>query len=132
MAGIWRLLLATPEAVPAARHALGELDEVDTPTRRVLELLTSELVTNAVRHGSNDPHESILFSASRTDGSVRVEVCDEGGSGFEDRPEPGNPLEPGGNGLILVDSLASRWGVLPGRPTCVWFEAEADAQAAAA
>jgi anti-sigma regulatory factor (Ser/Thr protein kinase) len=121
-AGIWRLFLATPEAVPAARHALEELTEVDAATRRLLELLTSELVTNAVRHGASDPHESILLSARRIDSSIRVEVCDEG-TGFESGPEPGDLLEPGGNGLLLVDSLAERWGRNGGKPNCVWFEA---------
>ena len=125
MAGIWRLFLATPEAVPAARHALEELS-VDPATKNVVELLTSELVTNAVRHGASDPHESILLSARRTDGAVRVEVCDEG-TGFESAPDPGDVLEPGGNGLLLVDSLAERWGRNEGRPNCVWFEASAAA-----
>lgn len=125
MAGVWRLLLATPEAVPAARHALGELTEVDAPTRNVVELLTSELVTNAVRHGSSDPHESILVAAECLDGTVHVKVCDEGGLGFVERPADGGELmEPGGNGLVLLDTLATRWGVEPGSPTCVWFEAE--------
>jgi len=124
MAGVWRLLLATPDAVPAARHALDELPEIEDHTRGVVELLTSELVTNAVRHGSSDPHESILFAVRCLDGDcVRVEVCDEG-SGFGQRGEGGELLEPGGLGLLLVDALAARWGVCPGRPSCVWFEAE--------
>jgi anti-sigma regulatory factor (Ser/Thr protein kinase) len=123
MAGIWRLLLATPEAVPAARHALAELADVDTPTRDVLELLTSELVTNAVRHGASDPNESILVRAASNGDCVRVEVCDEG-SGFAAEPDPRGLLEPGGNGLLLVETLASRWGVHRGSPSCVWFEAE--------
>lgn len=123
MAGVWRLLLATPEAVPAARHAVSEMPEIDGPTRDVLELLVSELVTNAVRHGASDPHESILVRAGHTDGSVRVEVCDEG-AGFEPGPDPRGALEPGGNGLLLVETLASRWGVSRGQPSCVWFETE--------
>jgi anti-sigma regulatory factor (Ser/Thr protein kinase) len=123
MAGVWRLLLATPEAVPAARHALKEIDEMDVPTRQIVELLVSELVTNAVRHGASDPHESILVRAHRTDGAVRVEVCDEG-HGFHERGEAPPELQPSGRGLLLVDRLASRWGVMPGHPNCVWFEAE--------
>jgi anti-sigma regulatory factor (Ser/Thr protein kinase) len=123
MAGIWRLLLATPEAVPAARHALAELNDVDAPTRDVLELLTSELVTNAVRHGASHPDESILVRAASDGDCVRVEVCDEG-PGFAAEPDPRGLLEPGGHGLLLVDKLASRWGVEQGSPSCVWFEAE--------
>jgi anti-sigma regulatory factor (Ser/Thr protein kinase) len=123
MAGIWRLLLATPEAVPAARHALAELQEVDGDTRGVVELLTSELVTNAVRHGASDANESILLRAKHDDDCIRVEVCDEG-PGFEAKPDPRGMLEPGGNGLLLVEALAKRWGVIAGQPTCVWFEAE--------
>jgi anti-sigma regulatory factor (Ser/Thr protein kinase) len=124
MAGIWRLLLATPEAVPAARHAIAELDgDVDAPTREVVALLTSELVTNAVRHGAHDDKESILVRARRKGESVRVEVCDEG-PGFEPTPDERGLMEPGGHGLLLVQSLATRWGVERGAPNCVWFEAE--------
>jgi anti-sigma regulatory factor (Ser/Thr protein kinase) len=125
MAGaIWRLFLATPEAVPAARRALGELNGVEPSVRRVLELLTSELVTNAVKHGSTDPHEAILLSAQKQNGAVRVEVCDEGLTRFDADPDGTDLMEPGGNGLVLVEALATRWGVAQGQPKCVWFEAE--------
>ncbi len=91
----------------------------------MLELLTSELVTNAVRHGASDPHESILLRATRQDGSVRIEVCDEG-TGFAGGPDQGSLLEPGGHGLLLVETLAESWGVTRGSPNCtpncVWFE----------
>jgi anti-sigma regulatory factor (Ser/Thr protein kinase) len=123
MAGIWRLFLATPEAVPAARLALRELNCEDASLRSVIELLTSELVTNAVKHGATDPNEAILLSAQHVDSSVRVEVCDEGLTGFEADPEGTDVMEPGGNGLVLVDALSSRWGVRRGQPKCVWFEA---------
>jgi len=124
MAGIWRLFLATPEAVPAARKALEDLTGVEASVRQVMELLTSELVTNAVKHGASDPHESILLSANKLDGTVRVEVCDEGLTAFEAEPEGTDLMEPGGNGLVLVEALAARWGVNRGQPKCVWFEAE--------
>jgi len=130
MAGIWRLFLATPEAVPAARRALDGLECLSAATRHVLELLTSELVTNAVKHGASDPNEAILLSARRTDGTVRVEVCDEGLNSFDADPDGTDLMEPGGNGLVLVEALASRWGVDRGQPKCVWFEAEAEAAAA--
>jgi anti-sigma regulatory factor (Ser/Thr protein kinase) len=125
MAGIWRLLLATPEAVPAARMALRDFAYQDDSVQPVVELLASELVTNAVRHGATDPHESILLSARHVDSTVRVEVCDEGLTTFDGHADGSDLLEPGGNGLLLVDALATRWGVDPGRPKCVWFEASA-------
>lgn len=125
MAGIWRLFLATPDAVPAARQALEGLNGLEPSVRRVAELLTSELVTNAVKHGARDPHESILLSARcEHDSTVRVEVCDEGLSGFDGEASGTDLMEPGGNGLVLVEALASRWGVTRGQPNCVWFEAE--------
>jgi anti-sigma regulatory factor (Ser/Thr protein kinase) len=124
MARIWRLFLATPEAVPAARKALDDLGDVEPSVRPVLELLTSELVTNAVRHGASDPNESILLSARRFNGTVRVEVCDEGLTAFDADPEGTDLMEPGGHGLVLVEALAARWGVSGGQPKCVWFEAE--------
>ena len=124
MAGIWRLFLATPEAVPAARAAVASLNGLDAYMRDVLELLTSELVTNAVKHGSTDPHEAILLSARRMDGTVRVEVCDEGLTEFDADADGTDLMEPGGNGLVLVEALAARWGVIHGQPKCVWFEAE--------
>ena len=123
MAGIWRLFLARPEAVPAARMALREFEYDDESVQPVVELLTSELVTNAIRHGASDPHESILLRACSVDSTVRVEVCDEGLTHFDADPSGTGLLEPGGNGLLLVDAVASRWGVEHGRPKCVWFEA---------
>jgi anti-sigma regulatory factor (Ser/Thr protein kinase) len=99
------------------------MTELDADTRSTVELLTSEIVTNAVRHGASDPHEAILIRAENADGAVRVEVCDEG-DGFERRVDPGDMMEPGGNGLLLVQELSTRWGVCPGRPSCVWFEAQ--------
>jgi anti-sigma regulatory factor (Ser/Thr protein kinase) len=125
MAGIWRLFLARPEAVPAARMALRDFEYQDDSVQPVVELLASELVTNAIRHGASDPHESILLRALHVDGTVRVEVCDEGLTQFDGPPPGTDLLEPGGNGLLLVEALSSRWGIDHGRPKCVWFEADA-------
>jgi anti-sigma regulatory factor (Ser/Thr protein kinase) len=73
-------------------------------------LLISELVTNAVLHGT---------------GKIRLEidgahfaVADEGHARPAMRSEPGPE---GGWGLRLVGQLATRWGVGGGQ-TQVWFE----------
>ncbi len=81
-------------------------------------LLTSELVTNAIRHG-RPPVE--LRAGLGEGGELQVAVDDVERAPVELRSPP---LEdPGGRGLQLVDVLADRWGtrlVLGGKR--VWFE----------
>ena len=111
-----------PEAPADARHAImdwfdGILD------RRAIEdvkLLVSELVTNAVRHPRREGHIDLSVELGRA--RVRVEVADPG-EGFT-QPRVGEPPPDalGGRGLLIVDRVASRWGVTPGQPTRVWFE----------
>ncbi len=82
------------------------------------ELLVSELVTNALRHGRG----AIELRAAVDDNRVFVEVVDEG-SGFERTLRRGDFDQVGGWGLEIVEELASRWGVHEGT-THVWFELE--------
>jgi anti-sigma regulatory factor (Ser/Thr protein kinase) len=92
------------------RHADGlDRDRLDTAV-----LLISELVTNAVLHGTGE----IRLMIDVGNGDARFTVCDEGGGTPVVRPEPGPD---GGWGLRLVGQLAVRWGVHEGR-TQVWFE----------
>jgi two-component sensor histidine kinase len=85
-------------------------------------LLTSELVTNAVRHGAGE----IRCSLSTGPTSVRLEVHDEN----PELPEPAHRgvVADSGRGLHILESLASRWGSTPD-PTStgktVWFEIDA-------
>ncbi len=104
------------EALAAGRMSEGALSE--------LRLVVSELVTNAIRHGL-DRRGAVDLALSMRDGVVRVEVID-GGAGFEVPAEPPEPGEPGGWGLVVVDRLASRWGVEGGRATRVWAEVPLD------
>lgn len=101
-------------AVQACR-ASGLLGLCDT-----LALLVSEVATNALVHGTGDVQVRV-----RAEGPVlRVEVSDD--SPVMPAPRAAGLMEEGGRGLALVDSLASRWGVLaypPGK--VVWFELSA-------
>lgn len=124
MAGqVWRLLPARAEAVPLARQSVATL-EVDGAAANVVELLTSEVVTNAVRHGPTGADDQISLVARIEPGCVLVEVCDEGTA---DAPALAgdDPLEPGGLGLRLVDSLATEWGTRRDAIRCVWFRVAA-------
>jgi len=91
----------------------------DTDTIGVAELLTSEVVTNAVQHG--EPGGLVTVTVARGEASLRVVVTDGG----EGRPEVQHPgLDDfGGRGLQLVEALAGAWGVeeqAVGKS--VWFE----------
>jgi signal transduction histidine kinase len=113
------LLASEPGAVAEARTRVCDAifpapvaGEADT-----LRLLVSEVVTNAVRHG--DGRRPLEIHA-RWNSEVRIEVCDRG-AGFAPHPRAGPPDEPGGYGLLLVGSLAERWGVRTDGGTTVWF-----------
>lgn len=90
------------------------------PDRRaveIAELLTSEVVTNAVVHGGS----AVRVEIETVDGRTRISVSDNDPS----QPELRSPSldDESGRGMRLVDSLARRWGVQPaGTGKCVWFE----------
>lgn len=75
-------------------------------------LLLSELVTNAVVHGSTDRDSTIALHFAALGPMLQVEVSDDG-PGFD--PD----ADSSGWGLRLVDELSESWGVDEGR---VWFE----------
>lgn len=82
------------------------------------ELLVSELVTNALRHGRGH----ITLRASLDEDRLLVEVIDEG-YGFERELHRTDFERVGGWGLDIVDDIAGRWGMREGT-THVWFELE--------
>lgn len=86
---------------------------------RVLELLTSELVTNAVKYGP--PGGVIILSTERSAEGLRVAVADD-----ETRAptiRAAGPSDVGGRGIQLVDMLAAEWGVerVADEGKIVWF-----------
>jgi anti-sigma regulatory factor (Ser/Thr protein kinase) len=84
-------------------------------------LLTSELVTNAVRHSGQGSEDPIELTVSVETDRLRVMVRDRG-TGFDPGDAPARS-DNGGWGLTLVRRLSSRWGVdRTGGGTDVWFE----------
>jgi CheY-like chemotaxis protein/anti-sigma regulatory factor (Ser/Thr protein kinase) len=82
-----------------------------------VELLVSELVTNAIVHASSAPQLEVRLS-TRT---IRVSVHDADPALPELRVPDSN--RPGGRGLHLLNTLASRWGTDPSEAgKVVWFE----------
>jgi PAS domain S-box-containing protein len=116
------------EAIGLARSALAEfLGDALSPERLYdLQLLVSEVVTNAVRHGGARKGEEVDFRIALTTEQVRLEVRDPG-PGFHDvMPELPATDRGGGYGLYLVDLFADRWGVSGAEGSCVWFEVALD------
>ena len=110
---------ATMDAPAAARHALGVFaDRLDQRELEDLQLLVSELVTNAVLYGDAGGGGTIEVDVTLADGTITGEVRDDG-DGFEHHRRPPGPS--GGWGLFIVERLATTWGIHPD-PTRVWFE----------
>lgn len=87
---------------------------------RTIALLTTEAVTNAVRHGPAGGTIVVAVSVAR--GQWRVAVTDQ-----SPRRPVVRDVEPwalGGRGVMLIDRLATAWGVDGARGTAktVWFE----------
>lgn len=81
------------------------------------ELVVSELVTNAIRHGRTAPHLLLVLAGE----CLRIEVTDAG-SGGAVRRHP-RPEDVGGRGLFLVDAISDRWGSAhEGGHHIVWCE----------
>jgi serine/threonine-protein kinase RsbW len=103
-----------PAAPRRARALLREhADGLDAERLDTAILLISELVTNAVLHGTGEIRLEIDVEGDE----ARFAVSDEGAGRPKLRDEPGPE---GGWGLRMVVQLAARWGVLPDR-TQVWF-----------
>ncbi|MFN2505101.1 MAG: SpoIIE family protein phosphatase [Acidimicrobiales bacterium] len=89
-------------------------------------LLLSEAATNAILHARSPFSVVIRYDGDR----LRIEV----GDGSPDQPRPQLVQErthgPGGRGLVLLERLATRWGISPTpRGKCVWFEVPAPSPA---
>ncbi|HEY5835166.1 ATP-binding protein [Streptomyces sp.] len=112
----WRFP-ADPASVRRARQAVTDALPYGCHPRLGddLGLLTSELVTNAIRHGTRPTDDQLIeLVLWPADGHYWLAVSD---------PGPGVPMltraapdATGGRGLLLVDALSAAWAVLP-RPT---------------
>ena len=132
MSASWPLMTtlplgALPGATPCARlHARAVLTEWGlADLAEAAELIVSELVTNAVRHGSPD----IVVALSVSAGRVRVAVQD-GNDALPVVPSaPPSIDRPTGRGLLIVSATAADWGVEPiagGPGKRVWVELATD------
>jgi anti-sigma regulatory factor (Ser/Thr protein kinase) len=92
-------------AAAARRYVRGVLSISGTAADDI-ELITSELVTNAVHHGGVGP---VGLRITGDEAVIRVEVTDSGSGGVP-RPRVA-PDGESGRGLLHVEVLSERWGV---------------------
>jgi anti-sigma regulatory factor (Ser/Thr protein kinase) len=112
-----------PTAPGRARQAVERFADLVGDDRLAdLRLLTSELVSNAVKYGGEG---TVLLHVRQADDRLRVEVVDQG-TGFQaqqtaDARDRADLELVGGWGLPIVQTLSSAWGSFEGS-THVWFE----------
>ncbi|HEX2048994.1 MAG TPA: ATP-binding protein [Acidimicrobiales bacterium] len=115
------VLTPHPTSVGAARRFVRDVlktRRIDDGVVSTVELLTSEVVTNAIVHARSGPQLAVQVN----DDSVRVAVRDL---------SPGLPVrrlgrldDLSGRGVVIVEELATAWGVERERNggKRVWFE----------
>ena len=117
-----RTLPADPRAVSEARRWVRGVAEghVDGEQAEKLRLVISEIVTNALRHGSETARIDLAVTPKPE--YLCVQITDDG-PGLVPRPRALATDFEGGYGLFFVEQLTRRWGVTrENRRTRVWFE----------
>lgn len=107
-------LLEPGSTAPAqARWHVAEILDGDVAVRADAELIASELVTNAWKHGTG----LIELTVDEAEDGWRICVCSESDSD----PVVGTPTDSGGRGLLMIKELTSAWGFTrEGARVCVW------------
>lgn len=109
--------------MPAARRLACDFAArfLDTKQFKAFELVVTEVVSNAVRHGGV-PGDQIRMAITPKDGFMCVQVTDPG-PGLVPKPGALEADVDGGFGLFIVEHLTRRWGVTrENSQTRVWFE----------
>ncbi len=101
-----------PAAAATARGLVRDAVLADTPSASddlldAMLLVTSELVTNGLRHGE----PPVSLTVDRKGHRLRLTVTDEGSR--IPRPRLASPEATGGRGLFLVSALSTAWRIEP-------------------
>jgi anti-sigma regulatory factor (Ser/Thr protein kinase) len=105
---------AVPQAVGRARAFVRrtlEAHGINGDARDSMVLMASELVTNVVSHGGGDDHSTVLILLIQAGETLRLEVHDA--SRQLPAPRAAAEADESGRGLLVVSSLAARWGACP-------------------
>ena len=121
---VWMLPYTASSVGVARRRLVGDLARADVYEATACDagLVLSELISNALRHGTPLPGSLVRVSWMLSDDCVEVAVSDGGGLTVPVVTKPAAGAL-GGRGLGIVDRLSSRWGVYArqdGSETTVW------------
>lgn len=117
-------LSVAPDADAAAiarRFVRDNRDHLDPSVIADAELLISEIVTNAVRHGAGQVRLRLRLDPP----GIGIAVADTGAQMPRPRAAAPPSDQTSGRGLLIVDAVSSSWGVEPhDRPPgkTVWFD----------
>jgi serine/threonine-protein kinase RsbW len=109
----WRISVPGVPALVAVARQLVRAALDGSPRRYDIELVTSELMTNAIRHTPSGEAGSLVTLRIRARaGWARVEVTDHGDASWTE-PAPAGEQDECGRGLRIVQMLADRAGHEP-------------------
>lgn len=102
-------LAAAPSSVAEGRHFVREvLDGWNlVALREAVVLVASELITNTLLHTDSPPTVQLMI----VQGGLRLEIEDESGAHPRKRSYASDATT--GRGMLLVESMTSRWGTEP-------------------
>ena len=112
----------TPESVPEVRRFVRAL-LANSPRAYDLELIASELVTNAIHHTpSGQEGGKLTVTIEHQPGRARLEVTDRGTSCWHPAQRGGDGVAEHGRGLQIVAALADEIGyaVTAGQGQAIW------------
>jgi anti-sigma regulatory factor (Ser/Thr protein kinase) len=116
------LLPSQPASVAVARRRItAEMRSLGVDDEAIDDaaIVITELVTNAIKHGSPLPGRWLEVTWDMDTETVEIAVSDGGGSRTRPRANQPSLSAMGGRGLGIVDTLSDRWGVRP-PGTTVW------------
>jgi len=111
----------SPSSVSVVRSMMRrDLNSLGESAREDVALVASELLGNALRHGSALDNGQLAVDWRVGDEGVEIAVTDGGGPTWPAARQAA-PVATNGRGLAIVSTLTSRWGVeRHGMRTTVW------------
>nr|WP_255669104.1 ATP-binding protein [Aeromicrobium duanguangcaii] len=112
---------STPGIARTKLAAFLTLNRIDLPMIDNALIVLSEMIANAVAHGTPDQDGTMEIAWSIDDGLLNLSVRDAGRCA-EMVPRPFDEDSLGGRGLSIISRVADKWSVDLTRGTCVRAE----------